>query len=49
MTAELDTTRVVRAWLEEGGTRLPDHVLSMPCWRTSRLPPQRRSISAIPW
>ena len=27
MTAELDTTRVVRAWLEEGVTHLPDRVL----------------------
>ncbi|HET9085635.1 MAG TPA: hypothetical protein VFN41_14655 [Candidatus Limnocylindrales bacterium] len=27
MTAEVDTTRVVRAWLEEGVTRLPDRVL----------------------
>ena len=27
MTAELDTTSVVRAWLEEGVTRLPDRVL----------------------
>ena len=46
MTAELDTTRVVRAWLEEGATRLPDHVLDAVL---ADIPTtaQRRRISAV--
>ena len=27
MSADRDTTRIVRSWLEDGVTRLPDHVL----------------------
>jgi len=46
MTAELDTTRVVRAWLEEGVTRLPDHVLDAVLADVPTTP-QRRRISAI--
>ena len=42
MTAERDTERIVRSWLELGATRLPDHILD---GVLDQLPatPQRRS------
>jgi hypothetical protein len=43
MTAELDTTRVVRAWLEEGVTHLPDRVLDAVLADVPTTPQRRRA------
>ena len=47
MTAELDTTRVVRAWLEEGVTRLPDRVLDAVLADIPQTQQRRRSGSGL--
>ncbi|MFL5684870.1 MAG: hypothetical protein ACJ77D_02335 [Chloroflexota bacterium] len=48
MTTELDTTRAVRAWLEEGVTRLPDRVLDSVLSELPMTPQQRRVDLAHP-
>src|SRR5262245_23337364 len=52
MTAELDTTRLVRAWLQEGVTVLPDRVLDAALDEAPRTRQPRRhrmvTLSAVP-
>jgi len=47
MTTELDTSRAVRAWLEEGVTRLPDRVLDAVLADVPQTPQRRRSGSDV--
>ena len=47
MTAELDTTRVVRAWLEEGVTHLPDRVLDAVLADVPTTPQRPRHSAAL--
>ncbi|HET8786455.1 MAG TPA: hypothetical protein VFM38_12525, partial [Candidatus Limnocylindrales bacterium] len=47
MTGELDTTRAVRAWLQEGVTRLPDRVLDEVLADVPATPQRRRSVNGV--
>jgi hypothetical protein len=48
MTTERETLRIIGSWMEEGRTRLPDHVLDAVL---DQLPstPQRRTMLGLPW
>jgi hypothetical protein len=46
MNADHETTRVVRSWLDEGVTRLPDRVLDAVLDQVPATPPRRPGWSA---
>jgi hypothetical protein len=48
MTTERETLQIIGSWMEEGRTRLPDHVLDAVL---DQLPstPQRRTMLGLPW
>lgn len=59
MTADRDVTRIVRSWLEDGATRLPDHVLDRvlddlpatpqhrPWWSVRRVPRMNSTLKMV--